>query len=95
MSHGLASIFAGQDDANDLHLAMMDIRLPGPKHSGLSENIVGSAYKALPLRHRPAKIEVGILLNCWLPQLRRPLYDDDDRKKNRGNACQSVALGSA
>jgi len=40
---------------------------------------------------RATRVEVGLLLNFGLrPQFRRLLFDNE-RKKNRGNPCESVA----
>ena len=55
-----------------------------------------SAHEAQLLHYlRATEIEVGLLLNFGLrPQFRRLLFDND-RKKIRGNPCESVAKVSA
>ncbi len=55
-----------------------------------------SAHEAQLLHYlRATEIEVGLLLNFGLrPQFRRLLYDNE-RKKIRGNPCESVAKVSA
>jgi GxxExxY protein len=55
-----------------------------------------SAHEAQLLHYlRATEIEVGLLLNFGIrPQFRRLLFDNE-RKKIRGNPCQSVAKVSA
>jgi len=55
-----------------------------------------SAHEAQLLHYlRATEIEVGLLLNFGLrPQFRRLLFDNE-RKKIRGNPCESVAKASA
>jgi len=55
-----------------------------------------SAHEAQLLHYlRATEVEVGLLLNFGLrPQFRRLLFDNE-RKKNRGNPCESVAKVSA
>jgi GxxExxY protein len=57
---------------------------------------IESAHEAQLLHYlRATEIEVGILLNFGLrPQFRRLLFDNE-RKKIRGNRCESVAKVSA
>jgi len=55
-----------------------------------------SAHEAQLLHYlRATEIEVGLLLNFGLrPQFRRVLFDNE-RKRIRGNPCESVAKVSA
>jgi GxxExxY protein len=55
-----------------------------------------SAHEAQLLHYlRATEIEVGLLLNFGVrPQFRRLLFDNE-RKKKRGNPCESVAKVSA
>jgi GxxExxY protein len=57
---------------------------------------IESAHEAQLLHYlRATEIEVGLLLNLGLrPQFRRLLFDNE-RKKIRGNPCESVAKVSA
>ena len=58
--------------------------------------ILESAHEAQLLHYlRATRIEVGLLLNFGIrPQFRRLLFDNE-RKKIRGNPCESVAKVSA